>query len=106
MILAASTWKVSSTRDWRASIQNGYWGVKLLAWTAIAVLSFFIPNEFFTGWATFIDMPGAGLFIFIQVILLIDFAHTLSETLLGMCILACIKRHYVSNETHPDFKFS
>ena len=35
------------------------------------------------GWSRYINMPGATIFILIQVVLLIDFAYSVSETLLG-----------------------
>lgn len=60
-----------------------YWAVKWLAWLGIIVLSFFIPNGFIMGWGRYINMPGATIFILVQVILLIDFAYQVSETLLG-----------------------
>ncbi|KAJ3163030.1 hypothetical protein HDU86_002199 [Geranomyces michiganensis] len=74
---------VRSSRDFRSSIQNGYWAWKLLAWTGLVILNFFIPNEVFMFVGRWIDMPGAFLFILIQIVLLIDFAHTFSEKLLG-----------------------
>ncbi len=57
--------------------------VKWLGWVALIVLTFFIPNAFIMGWSRFINVPGATIFILIQVILLIDFAYSVSETLLG-----------------------
>ncbi|KAJ3180644.1 hypothetical protein HDU87_001757 [Geranomyces variabilis] len=75
---------VRSSRDFRSSIQNGYWAWKLLAWAGLVVLNFFIPNEVFMFVGRWIDMPGAFLFILIQIVLLIDFAHTFSETLLEL----------------------
>eukprot|EP00842_Homolaphlyctis_polyrhiza_P004213 jgi/Hompol1/4793/HPOL_003885-RA len=83
IIMSAAMYNVESSRDWRAHIQNGYWAWKMLAWIGLVVLSFFIPNQIVMGWGTYIDMPGAALFIFVQVILLIDFAYTFSETLLS-----------------------
>nr|KAJ3419285.1 hypothetical protein HK105_007166 [Polyrhizophydium stewartii] len=83
MIMSAGMYNVQSSRDWRAGIQNGYWAWKLLAWAGLIVLSFFLPNQVVMGWASYIDVPGAALFIFVQVILLIDFAYTFSETLLA-----------------------
>ena len=74
---------IESSKDWRSSIQNGFWGPKLFLWYGIGALSFFIPNEFFMGYGIYVNMPGAFLFILIQVVLLIDFAYTVSENLLG-----------------------
>ncbi|KAI9193625.1 serine incorporator/TMS membrane protein [Polychytrium aggregatum] len=82
LAMSALLYRVQSSRDWRASFQNGFWGIKLLAWLGLAILSFFIPNPFFIGWASVVDMPGAVIFILIQIILLIDFAYVFSEYLL------------------------
>lgn len=72
-----------SSKDWRGSVQNGFWGFKLIIWLGLVIAAFFIPNEFFIGWRTYIDMPGAAVFVLIQIILLIDFAYTTSERLVG-----------------------
>jgi serine incorporator 1/3 len=34
---------------------------------------------------TYVDMPGASIFILIQILLLIDFAYTASAKLVGYC---------------------
>ncbi|KAJ3142239.1 hypothetical protein HDU90_004512 [Geranomyces variabilis] len=84
LLMAGIMYDVRSSRDFRSSIQNGYWAWKLLAWAGLVVLNFFIPNEVFMFVGRWIDMPGAFLFILIQIVLLIDFAHTFSETLLEL----------------------
>lgn len=88
--MAGIMYNVKSSRDFRSAIQNGFWAWKLLAWAGLVVLNFFIPNEFFMAIGKYIDMPGAFIFILIQIVLLIDFAYTLSETLLGEQRLAII----------------
>ena len=75
---------VKSSQDWRSGIQNGYWGFKFLAYFGLVILSSAINDQFYTGWSTYVNMPGAALFIFIQMILLIDFAYSVSENLLVM----------------------
>jgi len=82
LILAAFLIGVKSTRNPRASIQNGWWGPKILAWAVLVVLSFFIPNEFFIVWGNYIAMAGSVLFILYGLILLIDAAHSWAE----MCL--------------------
>ncbi|KAJ3291630.1 hypothetical protein HK104_005910 [Borealophlyctis nickersoniae] len=82
LIMSGIMYNVQSSRDFRSSIQNGFWAWKILAWAGFVVMAFFIPNEFFMGWGKYIDMPGAGLFVLIQIVLLIDFAYTFSESLL------------------------
>ena len=74
---------VENSRDKRSDLQNGFWAVKLIVWYGIGALSFMIPNDFFIGWSTYVNIPGAFLFVLIQVVLLIDFAYTVSENLLG-----------------------
>jgi len=81
-ILSASLIGVDNTRDKRAAIQNGWWGPKVLMWLVLLVVSFFIPNEFFIFWGDYITLVGACVFIVLGLILLVDFAHSWSETCL------------------------
>ena len=86
---------MKDTRDKRAAIQNGYvmllmlltmsngsswWGPKVLLWLILVVTSFFIPNGFFMFWGNYVSLIGATVFILLGLILLVDFAHTWSET--------------------------
>lgn len=73
---------VKDTRTRRAAIQNGWWGPKVLAWLLLTVFMFFIPNGFFTFWANYFALFFACIFIVLGLILLVDFAHTWSETCL------------------------
>ncbi|KAL9941026.1 hypothetical protein V8E36_000514 [Tilletia maclaganii] len=73
---------VRDSRTPRADIQNGWWGPKLLMWIALTVLTFFIPNGFFIFWANYIALFLASAFIVVGLVLLVDFAHTWSETCL------------------------
>ncbi|KAI4197157.1 MAG: hypothetical protein LQ350_006101 [Teloschistes chrysophthalmus] len=70
---------VKSSRDGRASLQNGYWGPKVLVWLAFVVLTFFIPETFFQVWGQYIALVGAMLFLLLGLILLVDLAHTWAE---------------------------
>ncbi|KAK3913228.1 Serine incorporator 1 [Frankliniella fusca] len=71
---------VKSSKDPRGGIQNGFWGLKYLVVIALAVGAFFIPEDsrFATTWLYF-GMIGGFLFIIIQLILIIDFAHSWAE---------------------------
>ncbi|PFH52891.1 hypothetical protein AMATHDRAFT_55722 [Amanita thiersii Skay4041] len=71
---------VRDTRDKRAALQNGWWGPKVLLWIILVTLSFFIPNGFFMFWGNYIALIGATIFILLGLVLLVDFAHTWSET--------------------------
>jgi hypothetical protein len=70
---------VRSSKDGRAPIQNGFWGPKIIAWLALVVLTFFIPNSFFIVWGNYFAMIGACLFLLIGLILLVDLAHNWAE---------------------------
>lgn len=57
-----------------------WWGPKVLVWMALVVASFFIPTGFFVFYGNYVALIGAGIFILFGLILLVDFAHTWSET--------------------------
>ncbi|XP_015769767.1 PREDICTED: probable serine incorporator [Acropora digitifera] len=70
---------VSSGKDCRAGLNNGFWGLKFLLLLALWIAAFFIPRGPFGQAWMYIGFIGAFLFILIQLILLIDFAHTWNE---------------------------
>lgn len=74
--------RVKNSSDFRAGIQDGWWLFKLLGIVGITVAAFFIPNEFFVvfGW---IALFGAGGFILIQLVYLIEFAYSWAENWLN-----------------------
>lgn len=81
-ILALFLLGVRSTKDSRASLQNGFWGPKIILWLAFIVMSFFIPEGFFFVWGTYIAFVGAMLFLLLGLILLVDLAHSWAEVCL------------------------
>lgn len=75
--------KVNSSKDPRSAIQNGFWFFKILIIVGIAVGAFFIPHgDFATAWMV-IGMIGAFIFILIQLVLIVDFAHAWNEKWVG-----------------------
>lgn len=83
LCLAGLLYDVSSSKDVRAPIQNGFWLIKLVAWAGLIAVSFFLPNEVVSGWSRYVALWMAGLFILLQIVLLIDFAYSLSNALLA-----------------------
>ncbi|KAG0050111.1 hypothetical protein BGZ83_005104 [Gryganskiella cystojenkinii] len=79
-ILGALLIGVHDSRSKRAAIQNGWWGPKVIVWIALVVASFFIPPGFFIFYGNYVALIGAGIFILFGLILLVDFAHTWSES--------------------------
>lgn len=71
---------VRSSKDPRSGIQNGFWFFKVLILTAIIVASFWIPYGTFEEVWRYFGIIGSFLFILIQLILIIDFAHSWNES--------------------------
>jgi len=83
MVLAVLLLGVRNTRSGRATIQNGYWGPKIMGWLALIVLTFLIPERFFIVWGNYFALIGAMLFLLLGLILLVDLAHSWAETCLA-----------------------
>ncbi|ORY63109.1 serine incorporator/TMS membrane protein [Pseudomassariella vexata] len=79
LIFAGLLFGINNTKNPRAALQNGYWGPKVIAWLALVVLSFLIPDAFFQVWGNYIAFFGAMLFLILGLILLVDLAHTWAE---------------------------
>lgn len=50
-----------------------------MGYLALLVISFFIPNGFIIFYSNYVALIGAALFILVQLVLLVDFAHIWSE---------------------------
>lgn len=70
---------VKSSKDPRAAIQNGFWGIKYLILIGAIIGAFFIPHGQFGQVWMYFGMIGGFLFILIQLVLIIDFAHSWAE---------------------------
>ncbi|KAF7480758.1 Hypothetical predicted protein [Marmota monax] len=72
--------KVKTSKDPRAAVHNGFWFFKIAAIFGIMVGSFYIPGGSFTSVWFVVGMVGAAFFILIQLVLLVDFAHSWNES--------------------------
>ncbi|XP_034150766.1 serine incorporator 2 [Esox lucius] len=72
--------RVRSSKDPRASLQNGFWFFKFLILVGITVGAFFIPDGTFNTVWFYFGMVGSFIFIIIQLILLVDFAHSWNQS--------------------------
>jgi len=71
---------VRNSRDPRAGIQNGFWGFKYLIIIAGCIGAFFIPHGNFGPTWMYFGMVGGFMFVIIQLVLIIDFAHSWAES--------------------------
>jgi len=74
---------VKSSSDPRAGIQNGFWGFKYLLVIGGMIGAFWIPGGTFGEVWMYFGMIGGFLFILIQLVLIIDFAHSWAEAWYG-----------------------
>ncbi|XP_012139114.1 serine incorporator TMS1 isoform X2 [Megachile rotundata] len=75
--------RVRSSKDPRAPIQNGFWAIKYLLIIGGIIGAFFIPETSFGVTWMYFGMIGGFLFIIIQLILIVDFAHSWADAWVG-----------------------
>ncbi len=69
----------TSTKDFRVKFHNGFWFLKLVLLVAIMVGAFHIPRHTeFGRLLMYIGLTAGFIFIMIQILLVIDFAHSWS----------------------------
>lgn len=69
---------VKDQNDRRDSWHHGGWIFKMIIWVLLVVLMFFLPNEVISIYGI-MSKFGAGLFLLVQVIMLLDFTHTWND---------------------------
>ncbi|KAK2821689.1 hypothetical protein Q7C36_021032 [Tachysurus vachellii] len=74
------TINIKNSRDPRAAFHNGCWFFKITIIIALTVAGFYIPEGHFSYIWFVVGALGAFFFILIQLILLMDFVHSLSES--------------------------
>lgn len=79
LIFAFMLLGVRSSKNGRAVLQNGFWGPKIILWVGFVVMSFFIPESFFSVYGHYIAFICAMLFLLLGLVLLVDLAHTWAE---------------------------
>uniref|UniRef100_A0A182PZQ6 Serine incorporator n=1 Tax=Anopheles farauti TaxID=69004 RepID=A0A182PZQ6_9DIPT len=70
---------VRSSKDPRAALQNGFWGIKFMIVICIAIGAFFIPETGFGPAWMWVGLIGGFAFILVQLVYIIDFAHNWAE---------------------------
>lgn len=69
---------IKDQNDKRDSWHHGGWCAKMIIWAVLVVLMFFLPNVVISIYET-ISKFGAGLFLLVQVIILLDGVHTWND---------------------------
>lgn len=77
-VLALIMIGIKDQNDQRDSWQHGGWILKIVIWALLIILMFFVPNVIITIYGT-ISKFGAGLFLLVQVIMLLDATHSWND---------------------------
>ncbi|XP_042464426.1 probable serine incorporator [Zingiber officinale] len=77
-ILAVLMIGIKNQKDPRDRLHHGGWMAKIVCWCVVVFLMFFVPNGVVSFYES-ISKFGSGLFLLVQVILLLDFVHAWNE---------------------------
>ncbi|KAL0977841.1 hypothetical protein UPYG_G00162020 [Umbra pygmaea] len=80
LMFAVTMINVKNSQERRAAFHNGFWFFKIAAIVAVTVGAFYIPEGPFTRTWFVVGTCGAFFFILIQLLLLVDFAHSWNES--------------------------
>ncbi|XP_052208299.1 uncharacterized protein LOC127812054 isoform X1 [Diospyros lotus] len=78
-ILALLMIGVKDQNDRRDSWHHGGWTAKIVIWVLLIILMFFMPNIVITIYG-FVSKFGAGLFLLVQVVILLDATHSWNDS--------------------------
>eukprot|EP00051_Salpingoeca_urceolata_P007532 m.98453 g.98453 ORF g.98453 m.98453 type:complete len:359 (-) comp15276_c0_seq3:568-1644(-) len=80
--LMVLTLGAKSRAGFQGVVHNGLWAVKLCTWVTVVVCCWFVNARRFIAffWAAFV---GSTIFLFVNLVLLIDFAHSWAEVWRG-----------------------
>ncbi|KAJ9189850.1 hypothetical protein P3X46_001102 [Hevea brasiliensis] len=81
-ILAVLMVGVKNQKDPRDSLHHGGWMMKVICWCILVIFMFFLPNEIVSFYES-ISKFGSGLFLLVQVVLLLDFVHGWNDKWVG-----------------------
>ncbi|KAL3529003.1 hypothetical protein ACH5RR_008325 [Cinchona calisaya] len=81
-ILAIFMMGVKTQKDPRDSVHHGGWMMKVICWCLLVILMFFVPNGIISFYET-TSKFGSGLFLLVQVVLLLDFVHRWNDKWVG-----------------------
>ncbi|KAE8689881.1 60S ribosomal protein L13a-4-like [Hibiscus syriacus] len=81
-ILSVSMAGVKTQRDPRDAVHHGGWMMKIICWFILVILMFFVPNKIISFYES-VSKFGAGLFLLVQVVLLLDFVHGWNDKWVG-----------------------
>ncbi|CAN1343879.1 Probable serine incorporator [Linum perenne] len=81
-ILAVMMVGVKSQKDPRDSLHHGGWMMKVICWFLLVIFMFFLPNEIISFYES-TSKFGSGLFLLVQVVLLLDFVHGWNDKWVG-----------------------
>ncbi|XP_077214443.1 uncharacterized protein LOC143849331 isoform X2 [Tasmannia lanceolata] len=73
---------VKDQKDPRDRLHHGGWMAKIFCWCLVVIFMFFLPNGIVSFYET-ISKFGSGLFLLVQVVLLLDFVHGWNDAWVG-----------------------
>lgn len=73
---------VKNSKEVRGKFHNGFWMIKFLMIVGICIGAFYIPRGQFSHVWFYFGLIGGFLFILIQLVLLVDFAHNVNDKFL------------------------